>query len=105
MLIVDYFKPFNGHYGDQAGDACLRSVAQALQGGLQREGDLVARYGGEEFVVVLDCGCEGTLLMAERMRQRPESLQILYVCTKSPSLVTASFGLTSTESARVRNAE
>ena len=53
MVDVDWFKKYNDHYGHQAGDDCLRSVAQALRNTLRRSSDLVARYGGEEFVFVI----------------------------------------------------
>jgi diguanylate cyclase (GGDEF)-like protein len=53
ILDVDHFKRFNDHHGHLEGDACLRRVAQALQGCARRTSDTVARYGGEEFVLLL----------------------------------------------------
>jgi diguanylate cyclase (GGDEF)-like protein len=60
MLDVDNFKKYNDLYGHQAGDDCLRAVAQAVEAviaGTNAKGStkdaFVARYGGEEFAVVL----------------------------------------------------
>jgi len=52
MLDVDLFKAFNDRYGHQAGDDCLRRIAQVMHDNARRASDLVARYGGEEFVLI-----------------------------------------------------
>jgi diguanylate cyclase (GGDEF)-like protein len=56
MVDVDNFKKYNDHYGHQAGDDCLRSIAKVL-GTTVKDSPIaqafVARYGGEEFAVVL----------------------------------------------------
>lgn len=73
MADVDYFKQFNDGYGHQAGDACLKSVAEILQAQLRRPADLVARYGGEEFAIILpETDSSGALRLAESMRQAVE---------------------------------
>lgn len=74
---VDHFKQYNDSLGHQAGDDCLRQIALALTGAMDRGGDLVARYGGEEFSVILpETSLSGGLIVAERMRQMIEHLNI-----------------------------
>jgi len=53
MIDIDFFKQFNDNYGHGLGDECLKHVAAALRGCVQRPGDFIARYGGEEFVAIL----------------------------------------------------
>jgi diguanylate cyclase (GGDEF)-like protein len=50
---IDYFKIYNDLYGHQAGDDCLKRVAQTIARCAKRPFDFCARYGGEEFVLVL----------------------------------------------------
>ena len=52
MLDVDHFKSYNDHYGHQAGDQCLRMVAELIALHARRTTDIVARYGGEEFALL-----------------------------------------------------
>ena len=52
LMDIDYFKLYNDHYGHQAGDDVLRSVASILKDNI-RGSDRLYRYGGEEILVVL----------------------------------------------------
>lgn len=75
MADVDYFKQYNDGYGHQAGDECLRTVAENLRAKLRRPADIVARYGGEEFAAVLpDTGLDGAIQVAEAMRSAVQAL-------------------------------
>lgn len=74
MLDVDHFRSFNEEEGHDAGDEVLRLVADAVKACV-RPYDLAARYGGEEFTVVMPGSSEQTTLaVAERIRQRVESI-------------------------------
>ena len=93
---IDNFKAYNDTFGHQTGDACLKSVAQALHQVLQRPGDLVARYGGEEFGVILpDTTPEGAYTVAELLRARVEALKIQHPESRASKFVTISLGVTS----------
>jgi len=92
---VDFFKAFNDNHGHQAGDDCLRLVAEVLSGALVRGGDLAARYGGEEFAVILpNTDLEGAQLVAERIRQALLKLEHAHSAS-SFGVVTLSAGIAS----------
>jgi diguanylate cyclase (GGDEF)-like protein len=75
VLDVDHFKQVNDTHGHPAGDKILVAVAESL-GGRLRPRDLVARYGGEEFVLILpETDGPGARVVAERTRQKVESLR------------------------------
>lgn len=91
---VDHFKAYNDCYGHQAGDHCLRLVAQALQQTKQRATDLVARYGGEEFIALLPAtDAEGALIFAESMRQAVADLRLPHARSSASAIVTVSLGV------------
>lgn len=77
MIDVDYFKSYNDKYGHPKGDECLRTIAAALTGAVNRPDDLVARYGGEEFVVLLP-GTDraGALMIGELVCAAVEKLKL-----------------------------
>jgi diguanylate cyclase (GGDEF)-like protein len=93
---IDFFKLYNDNYGHQAGDDCLRLVAEKIGAFARRPGDTSARYGGEEFVLLLS----GTELaqaatIAEACRACIESLEIPHSYSKVSNFVTVSAGVTS----------
>ena len=94
LIDIDYFKPFNDHYGHPSGDACLRKVAQTLAQTVKRPGDVVARYGGEEFAVLLpDTAPEGAMEIAERLRHTVADLNISHERSEVAPHVTLSIGV------------
>ncbi len=94
MIDVDHFKNFNDLYGHQAGDECLRNVAEALRKTVQRSGDIVTRYGGEEFAAVLtDTDEAGALEVAARMLAGVRALACAHAGSPE-NVVTVSIGLT-----------
>ena len=99
MLDVDHFKRFNDRYGHQAGDVCLKRIAESLRAQLRGGDALVARFGGEEFIAVLP-GADllaGTRA-AERVRRAIEACAIRHELA-STGVVTASIGVAATVAA------
>lgn len=95
LIDIDHFKQVNDRYGHLAGDACLRAVARAIHGCLQRPSDELARYGGEEFAALLPhTDHAGGLQMAERIRAAVAALTFDYEGQSIP--VTISIGCATT---------
>ncbi|MBN2246097.1 MAG: diguanylate cyclase [Candidatus Aminicenantes bacterium] len=93
MIDIDHFKKFNQTYGREKGDACLVSIAKALQETVKRSSDVVARYGGEEFVIVLSgTDNRGVDVVAENARKSVEALNIPYGSSPTSDHVTVSLG-------------
>lgn len=77
LLDVDFFKPYNDHYGHPAGDRCLQAVAQAIAQCIRQPEDLIARIGGEEFALVLhQASPQEAHEVAQRIRDTVRALGI-----------------------------
>ena len=98
MIDVDYFKRYNDHYGHQAGDDCLSSVAQVLKMAVRAEDDLVARYGGEEFVVALPgVSLAHATVIAERIQQKIHDAALPHEASAVAAVVTVSMGVVASD--------
>jgi diguanylate cyclase (GGDEF)-like protein len=51
MVDADHFKKINDTFGHEAGDLCLKALAEIMRKHFRRETDRLSRFGGEEFVV------------------------------------------------------
>jgi diguanylate cyclase (GGDEF)-like protein/PAS domain S-box-containing protein len=94
LLDVDYFKPYNDHYGHPEGDDCLKEIAQIIKQVFQRSGEVVARYGGEEFAVILP-HCDENIAMsrADRLLQTVRERAIPHAKSGIADHITVSIGV------------
>ena len=102
---VDFFKKYNDTYGHQAGDLCLKQVAQTLAQSVRKD-DLSARYGGEEFVAVLpNTPPDVAIKVAQRICDRLKSLQIDHASSQASKYVSISCGIACTSVSLVHSPE
>jgi diguanylate cyclase (GGDEF)-like protein/PAS domain S-box-containing protein len=92
---IDYFKNINDTYGHQIGDYVLQEFTQCLSSTC-RPYDFIGRHGGEEFIICLpNTNLEQAVMIAERMRQAVESMEINIMDNQETIKLTASFGAAS----------
>jgi diguanylate cyclase (GGDEF)-like protein len=97
---VDFFKRYNDNYGHQAGDRCLKLVAQGISRAVGYAKDLVARYGGEEFAIILpETDSKGALRVAEVVQNEIRSLKIPHEFSEVNEFITLSIGVATTMTA------
>lgn len=93
MIDVDHFKRYNDTYGHQAGDNCLKNIAQVLESTVNRPADFVARYGGEEFIAVLpNTTAQGAGSIAEDFRSGIQGLELVHEESDTSDYVSVSVG-------------
>ena len=100
MLDIDNFKKYNDHYGHQAGDDCLRSVAKTVETvahatniqGLTVNA-FAARYGGEEFAVTIPAASHAICVhVSQAIVQAVHALGIAHAKNNDWGVTTISVG-------------
>lgn len=93
ILDIDYFKQYNDNYGHQAGDECVKAVANLLRG-MENEKIFCARYGGDEVVIIYNGMSEKEVFeCAERLRQEVMRLNLEHLYSDVYPTVTISQGI------------
>lgn len=101
MVEVDHFRAYNDRVGKPQGDACLKTVAEALRKSFRRPGDFLARYGSGKFGVVLgSVGRDGAIVLAEGLRAAVEALKFPNPASATGPTLTLSVGVASTRPGR-----
>lgn len=99
FIDLDRFKSVNDNHGHEAGDQCLRNLADNIRNALRRS-DLLIRWGGEEFVAVLpDTPPENVGPLLQRMRDTGLGMR------PDGEPMTASIGIASNKEASTANWE
>lgn len=94
ILDIDYFKQYNDHYGHQAGDTCIRHIADEIKELAKDERIFCARYGGDEFILIFEtCTREEVLAFTRRLKEQIINLQIEHAGSKAMPVVTISQGV------------
>ncbi|UJX42938.1 GGDEF domain-containing protein [Desulfovibrio sp. JY] len=101
MADIDCFKNFNDTYGHQAGDDCIRAIADAFRQSGGRVSDIAARYGGEEFVMLLpNTDVRGADAVAREIAARVTARAIPHASSVAAPIVTLSMGVATVVPAR-----
>lgn len=87
MLDLDHFKQINDNFGHQRGDEVLCSSVERMQDSV-RGIDVLCRWGGEEFAVLLpNATVEATQIVAERIRENIQRMQVALSAKDGPEKV------------------
>ncbi|MDP4535282.1 GGDEF domain-containing protein [Alkalimonas collagenimarina] len=96
MFDLDHFKQINDQFGHAVGDWVLQQVVNSCRN-FMRLDDVFGRLGGEEFAILLPgCHADKALMLAEICRDAIEDIDTS--ASGHEFLLTASFGVTSSDS-------
>jgi diguanylate cyclase (GGDEF)-like protein len=103
LLIADIqgFTAYNAEFGEERGDACLKSVADVLRGAAHRPTDILGRFAGGKFAMLLpETDARGARTVAGRAVEGLYDLQILHAALGGRDRVTLSVSGVSRDAAR-----
>lgn len=103
LLLVDIqdFTAYNAQWGDEAGDSCLKALADALRSVLRRPTDLLGRWAGGQFVILLpETGADGASTVAQRILNAAADLPCAHAASAATRGLTLSVGAGYRQSAR-----
>lgn len=96
MVDIDHFKRFNDLNGHEKANQCLREIAHTIESVARRTSDFIARYKEDEFAVLLaNTNEEEAQLVAERIREAIEALEIQFSTDNFQKMLTVSIGVAS----------
>jgi diguanylate cyclase (GGDEF)-like protein len=76
---IDGFTVYNGEFGEEKGDTCLKSVADALRSAARRPTDVLGRHAGGKFALLLpESDARAASIIARRAIDAVDALQILH---------------------------
>lgn len=95
IIDIDYFKQYNDNYGHQAGDDCIRGVANEISDLVANNENVFAcRYGGDEFMLIYrGYSREEVEEFTHQLRQRVKARKIEHSLSKVSGLVTLTQGV------------
>ena len=95
LLDVDNFKYYNDTYGHQAGDNCLKRIAESISAMCRNNQGIHAfRYGGDEFVIIYEnMNDEEIMSYAMGLRNQVAGFKIRSDRNRETSYVTVSQGI------------
>ena len=94
MIDIDFFMQYNDLYGQNAGDECLKNIAEIITDDLPRTDDFIIRYSKEDFILVLPNTDEkGAINVVERLMQNIKDAAIPHGGSDIADHVTISVGI------------
>jgi diguanylate cyclase (GGDEF)-like protein len=93
LLDIEDFTAYNAEFGEDRGDECLRSVADALRSAAHRPADLLGRFAGGRFALLLpETDASGATTVAQHAIDAVDALQIEHAESTGRDHITLSVG-------------